>query len=1323
MSKKRKKKNQHIDPYEVLEGRVKVTSHELIRLIHRVNPTTEGLGAKKESERYKIKARLQSLLIRQFCDGLLVGQPDPGNPQMISLKLQYFDGDACHALLPELDPDARSWAQRQIDEAVSQGGAEIGEPPAAGLHRQSFDGTNAGKEEYSQNQLIDLGRQALEEYDYETCDDYFYRAFIMSRGGIEAALTILEFYVNHLALYEKAIALADSLSASAKKDEDIKILLALAASRLGNIDRALDFLGSLVQPRASEVYLLGAKYFVTEGNVHRAKELQAVLKSFELDELQPEIIQLENDIERLRRKSLEPAEQEMLFAWQQGEWEQAVKLARQLLVEWPQNKDARRICNEFARQQRTDRLNLLLRRADEANSKADFIEEVELLKKAMALSKDDHGLSERFKLVQQAAKLQRDEAEIAETIEPWAAGRKKESLLRFVTLPGKQRREIMNRIQDPHFSWLSQIISAQSSLKPGKIVEAVLALGESKEILQKGGDPLPVVAVLDLHSKVLRSVPAAQDILHRAQVMSNAIESAKAKELLKKAGDLAAVEDFQSARECIDGVKVDGLDEDNRKILADINAKLDRLEQIQTMKKKYTGESARANHFSSRDIALKLAGIVEPNTAWHWHEKAVYHSAQIKKEWSFVIGNIEDLPPCCISSGQARTAENAGSCLLPDGGHIILVSGHDRWVFLGVFCIREQEFKQAVMFRIPAGSMAYPGIYPAGNEIWITGDKGHVVSLTLEPPDILSWHDFSEFVTGGNIVENVYVFPKRGYLWLHSREAGVRGDEICEVIDMEQRRVERRFKVKGQPIIIKTGDGFRIAVQDFFSESIQMFSEQGKKTGTFSLATKGPAHAAALHPNGSDYVFLPFEDPDDGDCFQELAPGDEDEENNDFLLTIEKAPDGEGTCQPFIIDDSHGELIHSIYTALDHGLIFIYFGDNSTEESRYYLAAFTTSEHGFEKLYQVESPGKLILAADEFSQKVVAINTGNGGYQAVILGRDKPVFADNAVDPGFKLSLPSFDRLMTCDAPTGAMNAAKLAFMLQIKNCPVSEFDDLLLDMTQPDDNDPDKIVAFINALEHLLYVDLAKDMKTWFQKNYPGHPMSLIELASVAIREREWWKVVTLLEKVCLDDLNDGTACHICHLLGMGLFARGYIERALYTWKKGATYDRGHCDLAPYITYAGIALMSPKKRKRKMVSAKSDILRTLNFFEMVDVHLLNKEWLEAISIMEKYNAPSSYDLQVLARFAEAYLHQSVVPGEMRWFCKVVALATYCEMHSNKSMNINQVLPPYIEAWSELRLNDAASRAAQWLDTQPNPAEFSSEAGLTFSFNHSTIRT
>jgi len=130
---------------------------------------------------------------------------------------------------------------------------------------------------------------------------------------------------------------------------------------------------------------------------------------------------------------------------------------------------------------------------------------------------------------------------------------------------------------------------------------------------------------------------------------------------------------------------------------------------------------------------------------------------------------------------------------------------------------------------------------------------------------------------------------------------------------------------------------------------------------------------------------------------------------------------------------------------------------------------------------------------------------------------------------------------------------------------------------------------------------------------------------------------------------------------------------------------------------------MSPKKRKK--LSAKNDISRTVNFFEIVDAHLLNEEWFEAVSIMEKYNVLSSSDLQVLARFAEAYLHQRAAPGEMRWFCKVAALANFCENHRDRFINYNQVLPPHIEVWSEGRLNDTVSRAQQWLDIQPGPAK------------------
>ncbi len=1310
MSKKRKKKKkQHVDPYDVLEGRVNVTSYELIRLIHRVNPTKESLSTKRESERYKLKARLQSLLIRQFYDGLLVEQPDPENPELVSLNLRYFDEDACHALLPELDPDARSWVQRQIDEAAREGDGEGSEPSPTDLHQQPFDtraafrnvhqeGAAAGKEEYSQKELINLGRQALEEYDYIACEDYFYRAFKMSRGGIEAALTILEFFVDHLADYEKALALADSLPARTKKNEDVKVLLALAAVRLGNIEQALNILGRVLHRRASEVYLQSTKHFVTQGNLDRAKELQAVLKSFELDQLQPEIIQLENDIHGLLIKGLEPVEQEMLFAWQQGEQEKAVKLAEQLLVQWPENREARRILSEFSEQQRTDKIDSLLRQADEADSNAKFIEEAELLKRVMALGKEDDKLSKRFARVQQAAALQQEEAEIAETIKLWTAGHKKETLLRYVKLSEKQRREIMNRNLDSHFLWLSQVISAHTSIKPEKMVEAVLVLGESNEIIQKGGDPRPVVSALETHGKVLRAVPAASDILYQAEIMSKALESAKAKELLQKARDLVAGEDFQSAHECMDQVKVEQLNEGESKIFTDLYAKLKRFESIQTMEQKYINEAERGNHLSSRDIALNLADISAANTALHWRQKAAYHSTQIKKEWSLVTGNIEELHPCYSSHNLLWTTEEFNGCLLPDGRHLMLVSSHDCWVFLRTFCMEEQRFKQGIMFRAPA-PIPYPCIYPAGNEIWITGNKGHAIALSLEPIGILSWHDFSDFVKEGNIVEHVWLFPKCGYLWLETRGIRSNEDEICEVINIEHRRVERQFKLKGHPIIINTGGGYRIAIQDYISKSVQMVSEQGKTITTFAFATNGLVNAAALHPNGVDYLFLPFQDSGDSGYFQELAPDDEYEDEDDLLLTIEKVPDVEGTYTPVIIEDSHGELNHSIHTALGDGLIFIYFGNGNFKEVSYHLAAFTSTEHGLKKLYQVEAPANLILAPDELSQKVVAIHLGNRGSQAVIFGRDKPVFADKSTNFEFNLSLPSFGSIMSCDLPTGAMNATSLAFMSQIRACSADEFDALVLGMNPPNEKDPDKIAAFIYALDRMMYIDLAREMRMRFRKIYPDHPIVLIESATEALRERKWKKVISLLEEVSLAGLNEGTACHICHLLGMALFAEGDIKGALDTWKEGAVYENIRCNLDPYITYAEIALMSPKQRKK--ISAENDIPRILNFFETVDAHILNEEWCEVISIMEKYNVPSSNNLQMLARFAEAFLQQRVSPGELQWFCKVVVLASYCKNHSDRYMSNNLVLPPLIESWSEQKLKYVLSRASQWLKSQP----------------------
>lgn len=296
--------------------------------------------------------------------------------------------------------------------------------------------------------------------------------------------------------------------------------------------------------------------------------------------------------------------------------------------------------------------------------------------------------------------------------------------------------------------------------------------------------------------------------------------------------------------------------------------------------------------------------------------------------------------------------------------------------------------------------------------------------------------------------------------------------------------------------------------------------------------------------------------------------------------------------------------------------------------------------------------------------------------------------------------LPSFEpRRRFCGAPTGIFYATALAFMTQMRDCSPEERLKTIHKMKQTHDNNPDDVAAYIYALERMLQLDEAKAMKMWMREHYPNHNRVLIDLAAEAADEQKWPEVISLLEGISRSVLDEGTACHICHLLGMGHFIQGDVKTAQIILEEGSTYE-GDCDLEPYITYAWLSLLSANKRKQYI--RKNEIQKRLHFFETVDAHLANKKWHEAIEAIEKNDDVKSLDLQILARLTESYLHQNFIHGEMRWFYKVIVLANYCEKHQDASFRKNQVLPPYIEMWSDSRLADLATQAAQWLeDTIP----------------------
>lgn len=1297
MAKKRKKKRQENGYYDALKEKVPVTVHELIKMIHRINPTGENISPKKSAERYRIKTQLQSLLIRRFKESLIVEQPKPDNPRLVGLRLRHFDQDACHAMIDELDEDARVWAQRQIDEALTDHPFESAEPSKKSVNYDStgpaghatHDGLKEREEGLTKDELLTRGQKALAEYDYEACEKFYRRALEVSEEDPAPAILLLELYVDYVAAYEKAVDLSSTIPISVKANDNVKVLAALAAARSGRVDSALEHLKRSSDPRACEVYVLSVKHFIQQGDPDRASNLLGKLASFEQAELKPEIEQLAKNIQALRAKGLEPLEQEMILAQQQGRTEDALKLADRILSVSPENKAACRLLHGFEKQQRDEKIDLWLRLADEAKRNNDFSREAELLHKAIASGAKAAKLGDRLEYALNEARRNREEMEISSLINHLAEGNKKQAFLQYISLNAQQRSRIKDKIHDPHLVWLDQILAAQPATKTEKLVEAVLVLGRSKEALQEKKEPERIMAEMEHYGKVLHSVPAAHELVSQAERLLQAVKSREAKDLLNRAAGFLEMDDPQKARACMDQIKVSLLQGDDNKLFDDINQRLHCLEKFMRLKQKYEDYHDRRDHFAAREMAGELAKHTGQDTSGYWFDRTEEQTSQIKKQWSLVSIDSDELPLYYASSGLQWLDETTHGCLLPDERHLIIASSHERWVFLRIFCLDDQKFKKAIILRTPR-QMLLRNIYPVGNALWITGEEGDVLKLGLEPLSILSWYDFSSFAEEDDEIEGAWLFPKSKSLWLNKSNNKSDFFEIFEVIDIEKQRVVRQIKSSNYPMVINTGGHFRVVVQNTATKTVQSYSERGKAVESFAFKNYQTIDVAAIHPNGNDFVFLPFDDHGIMEPIQEI----DGEQQDDLVLTMEVRPDLQGKYQPLRIENSSGDSPHSIFTSLDSGIIFVVYTDAFSKDLQYILAAFKETQQGFERLYEVKVPEKLVLTCDEFSRHVAAMNFQGSRVQAVVLNENPPVL-DFGIHVSNKRVMPEFRTdFYACNHPKGPINAMSLADSIKIKNWTAKELNDAISMMKQPGSNTPDEIAAFIHALEHSCLFEKAKDMKKWMRTQHPNHYSVLLDLAVEAGREKKWPQVISMIEGISRSDLDDGTACHLCHLLGIGYFIQGEIERAQNIWMEGTTYEDGQCDLSPYLEYARLSLMPAKKRQKQT----SDMAKDLNLFESVDNHLANKRWGEAIETIEKNEASSKTELQMLSRLTWAYLNQNLIPGEMPWLFKIIALANYCEGYNNKFIYDNKVLPPYIGSWPEIRLNDIARQAQQWLD-------------------------
>ena len=222
------------------------------------------------------------------------------------------------------------------------------------------------------------------------------------------------------------------------------------------------------------------------------------------------------------------------------------------------------------------------------------------------------------------------------------------------------------------------------------------------------------------------------------------------------------------------------------------------------------------------------------------------------------------------------------------------------------------------------------------------------------------------------------------------------------------------------------------------------------------------------------------------------------------------------------------------------------------------------------------------------------------------------------------------------------------------------------------------------------------EEMKVWMEQRYPDHCRVLFEKAKSAAEKRNWAETISLLERISPHDLDEGSACHRCHILGIAYFAEGDVKSALRVWEEGTLYEKGQCDFDPYITCARLSLMGEEERKK--IRIRDDMKRGLDLYEVVDRYMKTSDWDRVIGVVESAGALESRDIQLMARLSRAYLCQDPLPGSVGFMCKVVVLANYCELHNDVSLRKDHIFPTCVEVWPDERLGETARQASEWLE-------------------------
>ncbi len=931
-----------LEAADILAGRVTPDARRIIEIIHRVNPTALDLPEVKARQRYALKSRLQSLLVARFRDDLRV---EPAEHGIVLLRHRASGRDACHAKVVELEEEARSWVQLQLDVA---GDDELD------LADDSDDPDES--DESDDSDALRLGRAALAEYDFPAAEDHFTRAFRQTRGGLAAAHALLELLVDHLGQDADALALEDRLDAEAAPAPEVRLLLALAAARCHDHARALRHLRGLSAARAADIWAWLAAGAAERGEVDEATRCLDELGA--RDPSHPELARMREDVARRRAQARQPLEEELQRCFAEGDLARAEAQAKALVARWPDCQPARRILERLDEQRREAEAARMLELAAAALEDGDLALAAGRLHAAQSLGAEAPALGERISRALAAEAQRRDEQRTADVLRLLEAGDEEPALTAYLALEPPLRARVRQRSARPLLEW-----AEETEPRHGGRVRAVLALARATEMLG-AGEAEGALRLLEPHRAALEPVRHARATLMEAQRRLDERRRSAAELELEAATRAAAAGELEPAERRLRAL-------DRRALGPEKRAAADELiTEVRRRRARLVHEARVAEHVAAGDLLAAAAELDALGEAAE--ERRQELRAAIREAWRLRSVSCERAIERGTPLGELLREETnqdyAAVWLTAERDRLVVAEAYGPQVFVAVLRLHDRRVERLISFQAPqAVHDLAAGV--DGDLLWLFGREGHAYEISWPTGEIRGAHDLRPFLGPGESLEKAFVVPGTRMAWLEL----LRDHEhiMFKVIDLDRRRLVRQLDKDATAVDLLVGVAEARVVAHHWNRRSALLTARGQVIEEIGRLR---VNAVAPHPSGRGIVVVGFlpDDEEEGifELFELQQPG----------LT---RPRGQRLL------GSNGNKTLSLVSALDDGMVFVLHHFDEGRE----LRAFQLREGHLVEAYRAPAPSMRLLQ-DAGSRRVVALVHGLEGLEIIRLGPEPPALPE-----------------------------------------------------------------------------------------------------------------------------------------------------------------------------------------------------------------------------------------------------------------------------------------------------------------------------------------